>query len=67
MALSKLRAISAVEYIATQGVNRVRMTYAGYGESKLLNNCQCEDNNEIPCTEAKHQMNRRTEFKILKF
>ena len=67
MSLSKLRAISALEYIATQGISRVRMTYAGYGESRLLNNCQCEDNNEIPCTEEQHQINRRTEFKIQKF
>ncbi len=65
--LSKLRAQSAVEYIKSQGIDRARMSAAGYGESRLVNNCKCEDNYEVPCSEVQHQANRRTEFKIMKF
>ena len=55
--LSERRAQAAVDYIASQGINRSRMTARGYGESKLL----------IPnaTTEEEHQVNRRTEFKII--
>jgi len=65
--LSKLRAQSAVEYIISQGISRGRMTAVGYGESHLVNGCQCEGDFEVPCTEQAHQANRRTEFKIKKF
>ena len=65
--LSKLRAQSAVEYIKSQGIDRARMSAAGYGESRLVNNCKCEDNYEVPCSEVQHQANRRTEYKIMKF
>lgn len=55
--LSERRAQSAVEYIVSQGVDASRLTARGYGESKLI----------IPnaTTEEQHQVNRRTEFKIL--
>jgi outer membrane protein OmpA-like peptidoglycan-associated protein len=43
------------------------MTAAGYGETMLVNNCKCEGDFIVPCTEEKHQENRRTEFKIKKF
>lgn len=67
MELSKKRAESAVEYIATQGIEKKRMTAAGYGESRLVNYCQCEGDFEVKCAEERHQANRRTEFKIKKF
>jgi peptidoglycan-associated lipoprotein len=55
--LSERRAQSAVDYIASQGIEKDRLTARGYGESKLI----------IPnaTTEEQHQVNRRTEFKIL--
>lgn len=65
--LSSKRAESAVQYIASQGVDIKRMIAAGYGESRLVNKCQCEGTFMIQCTEEEHQENRRTEFKILKF
>jgi len=72
--LSSKRAEAAVNYIASQGVDRKRMIAAGYGESRLVNACACEgtyvvqtDKDGLPCNEEKHQENRRTEFKILKF
>lgn len=67
MQLSSKRAESAVAYIASQGVEPRRMIAAGYGESRLVNKCQCEGTFAVPCTDEQHQENRRTEFKILKF
>ncbi|UII28356.1 OmpA family protein [Fulvivirga maritima] len=55
--LSQRRAKSAVDYLVSQGIDSKRLTAKGYGESKLLiPNAQ---------TEEEHQVNRRTEFKIL--
>ncbi|MFN8322569.1 MAG: carboxypeptidase regulatory-like domain-containing protein [Chitinophagales bacterium] len=67
MQLSSKRAESSVNYIASQGVEARRMIAAGYGESRLVNKCQCEGTMVVPCTDTEHQENRRTEFKILKF
>ncbi|RZL58639.1 MAG: flagellar motor protein MotB, partial [Pedobacter sp.] len=60
--LSQSRANSAVQYIIDRGVDKNRITARGYGERKLLNNCA----NGVKCSEADHQLNRRTEFKITK-
>ena len=65
MALSKRRAASAVLYLEQHGINRKRLVAAGYGETMLVNGCSCEGRTFVPCTEAEHQMNRRTEIKIL--
>ena len=65
MALSKRRAASAVLYLEKHGINRKRLVAAGYGETMLVNGCSCEGGTFVPCTEAEHQMNRRTEIKIL--
>ncbi|MCG8327675.1 MAG: OmpA family protein [Chitinophagales bacterium] len=59
--LSQGRADSAVEYIVSQGVTRSRISAKGYGETKLLNNCADGTN----CSESEHQLNRRTEFKVV--
>ncbi len=67
MQLSSKRAESCVNYIATQGIEGRRMIAAGYGESRLINKCQCEGTVAVPCSDPEHQENRRTEFKILKF
>ncbi len=67
MQLSSKRAESAVNYIASKGVEARRMIAAGYGESRLVNKCACEGTSVVPCTDEQHQENRRTEFKILKF
>ncbi|MBK8670418.1 MAG: hypothetical protein IPN89_13605 [Saprospiraceae bacterium] len=42
------------------GIDEDRITIRGYGESKLRN--KCTDN--VPCTEANHKYNRRTEVVI---
>lgn len=60
--LSQQRAESAVQYIISKGINKNRITAKGYGETQLLNQCA----NGIECTDVAHQLNRRTEFKIVK-
>lgn len=61
--LSQRRAQSVVNYLVSKGVDKTRMIAKGYGETQLLNDC----GNGVNCTEAQHQENRRTEFKILKY
>lgn len=59
MDLSRRRAISAVKYIIDNGIASERVTAKGYGESQLIiKNAQ---------TEEQHQINRRTEFKVLSY
>lgn len=59
--LSQKRAEAAVRYIILQGVESVRISAKGYGESRLVNRCV----DGVDCSEAEHQANRRTEFRIL--
>ena len=49
--------------IAQKGIGYNRITAKGYGKSQLLNKCNCAKN--VQCTEPEHQLNRRTEFRIL--
>ncbi|GAA6766270.1 hypothetical protein AAFH68_22110 [Flavobacterium sp. CGRL1] len=61
--LSDRRAKATRDYIISQGIAPERIESAiGYGETQLINNCS----NGVPCTEAQHQMNRRSEFIITK-
>ena len=63
LALSDRRAKSTREYIISQGIAENRIESAiGYGETQLINNCS----NDVPCSEANHQLNRRSEFIITK-
>ncbi len=59
--LSDRRANSAVTYIISKGIQRSRIIAAGYGETRLRN--QCKDG--VNCSEAEHSINRRTEAKLL--
>jgi outer membrane protein OmpA-like peptidoglycan-associated protein len=59
--LSQRRAESVVRWLVTNGIERDRLVPRGYGESMASNQCV----NLIPCTEKEHQMNRRTEFRVL--
>ncbi len=61
--LSQKRADSAAYYLIKKGIPRKRIVSRGYGESKLLN--QCKDG--VECSEDEHRVNRRTEFKIIRF
>lgn len=57
--LSQKRAQAAVDYLVSAGVDAARLIAKGYGETNLAVNCVCEQ-----CTEAEHQKNRRTSFKL---
>jgi outer membrane protein OmpA-like peptidoglycan-associated protein len=58
--LSEQRSQSCVKYIRAAGIPTDKILAKGYGESKLVNKCSNNDR----CTEAEHQLNRRTELKI---
>jgi peptidoglycan-associated lipoprotein len=62
--LSRKRALSAVEYIVSRGVEEERLTARGYGKSQLI--ISDEKIAALPESEreAAHQVNRRTEFKV---
>ena len=61
--LSQRRATSAVEYIISKGISRNRLTAKGYGETSLVNKCS----NGVKCSDSEHQINRRTEIKVVNF
>lgn len=61
--LSNRRAKSTYEYIVLQGISQERITkYEGFGETQLVNKCS----NGVRCSKEDHQLNRRTEFVIIK-
>jgi len=60
--LSDRRAKSTLEFMVKNGIERKRLTAKGYGETQLINNCS----DGVPCSEADHQKNRRSEFIIVK-
>ena len=59
--LSQRRADSVVDWLTERGVERDRLVARGYGEKVNVNDCV----NNVPCSEGQHQMNRRTEFKVI--
>ncbi len=62
--LSQNRAASTREYLIERGIERGRIVSAqGFGESKLLNNC--DDGNQKKCSKEEHQLNRRSLFIIV--
>ncbi len=67
LALSDRRAKSSAEYIISKGISKDRISGKGFGEAKLINDCGCEGNVKSTCSEAEHQLNRRTEFLIVKY
>ena len=61
LVLSDKRAKAAVDYLIANGIDSKRLKWKGYGETKILNKCA----NNVECSEEEHQMNRRTEFKVV--
>lgn len=57
-ALSQRRAESTRLYLIEQGIAADRITAHGFGERRLVNGCT----DGVECSEADHQLNRRTEF-----
>lgn len=61
--LSYRRAEATRNYLALEGyVNARRMKFEGYGEAQPIINCNTKN-----CTEDDHQINRRSEFEIIKY
>lgn len=56
--LSQRRAQTVVNWLAANGISKNRLTYKGYGESRPLASNDDEDEGR--------ELNRRTEFKIIK-
>jgi outer membrane protein OmpA-like peptidoglycan-associated protein len=58
--LSKNRAKSTKDWLIKNGISADRLTSEGLGEKELVNKCA----DDVQCTEAEHQLNRRSEFII---
>ncbi|MCR9290876.1 MAG: OmpA family protein [Bacteroidetes bacterium] len=61
MRLSQRRAEAVVKWLVERGVDRDRLVPRGYGETVTVNDCV----NNVRCAEGEHQLNRRTEFKVI--
>ena len=59
--LSQGRANAAAKYLISKGIAASRVQARGFGESMLLNKCT----DSVKCSESDHQVNRRTEFKVV--
>jgi outer membrane protein OmpA-like peptidoglycan-associated protein/tetratricopeptide (TPR) repeat protein len=64
--LSNKRAKASVDYIRKGITDPNRITGKGYGKTKLINSCSCDEKVKSSCSEEEHQKNRRTEFIITK-
>ncbi len=62
-ALSQRRSSSTMQYLIKKGIAADRLERAHFGERQLVNDC----GNDIECSEAQHQFNRRTEFQIVSY
>jgi len=58
--LSERRAKSTKDWLIKNGIAANRLGSEGLGETELVNKCA----DGVPCTEAEHQLNRRSEFII---
>ncbi|MGD1846066.1 MAG: PorP/SprF family type IX secretion system membrane protein [Salibacteraceae bacterium] len=59
--LSQKRAKSTLDYIQARIENPDRIDGQGYGETQPLSDCACGD-----CSRTDHELNRRTEFRIIR-
>ncbi|MBI1223429.1 MAG: OmpA family protein [Bacteroidetes bacterium] len=61
--LSLARAKAVIAYLSSKRIDPYRITYHYYGETQLLKPCP----DGVECNEEDHQMNRRTEFRIIAY
>jgi outer membrane protein OmpA-like peptidoglycan-associated protein len=59
--LSSRRSESVFKYLVSKGIDAIRLTKRGYGESQIRNRCK----DGVNCNEDEHRYNRRTEIKII--
>ncbi|NNC83606.1 MAG: OmpA family protein [Flavobacteriales bacterium] len=64
--LSNNRARSTAKYLRERIDDPSRITGEGLGEMDLVNDCECEGRVKSDCSEEEHQLNRRTEFRIVR-
>ncbi|MES2778298.1 MAG: OmpA family protein [Bacteroidota bacterium] len=64
--LSERRALSTTNYIKRKITKPSRITGAGLGETKISSTCACEDDALTHCSETDYQLQRNTEFLIVK-
>lgn len=63
LGLSERRVKSTIDYLLSKGLQADRLIPKAYGETNLVNECD----GSTPCSEAKHRMNRRSEFLVIRF
>jgi outer membrane protein OmpA-like peptidoglycan-associated protein len=61
--LSELRANTVTKYLEEKGINEKRVSSAWFGNLKLIFDCP----DESDCPDSNHQLNRRTELKLVIF
>jgi outer membrane protein OmpA-like peptidoglycan-associated protein len=59
--LSQARAQEVVIYLVKNGIAKTRLVPKGYGATRLVNGCKIG----VKCTDAEHEQNRRTEFRVI--
>jgi len=59
--LSLRRGESAKAYLLSKGIAATRIKVEYYGKTRLINRCF----DDVPCSEADQQLNRRTEFDVI--
>lgn len=64
--LSDKRAKATADYIKKRITRPERISGKGYGETRPVNSCDCEGSTISTCSETAHQLNRRSEFIIVK-
>lgn len=62
MALSLRRSQAAKDYLVANGIDASRLFTEHFGENNLVTDCP----DGVPCSEDQHQLNRRSEFTIIK-
>ena len=58
--ISSKQANSILVYLVSKGISKNRIKAVGKGEFEILNKCH----DDIPCSEAEHRVNTRTELKF---
>jgi outer membrane protein OmpA-like peptidoglycan-associated protein len=61
--IAERRAQSVIQYLVSKGISMDRISSKWYNEEKLA--IPCGDG--VPCPEADHQLNRRSELKLIAF
>ncbi len=61
--LSERRAKSVTKYLEEKGIMGDRVSSGWFSETKLVNDC----GDGVPCPAPKHQLNRRSELKLVAF